>query len=248
LTGNLKKKDLAAQTQKHVLSLIVRIDRWGSKSLDDYDKIPFKIEYPRLNNEKTEVLTPEQFKRLIDVIEAYPDIQVRNFVKMVLHTGMRRGELFKLRWEHVNFDTGFILIKDPKGMIDQKIPMNEAAKELLQNHPRPFPDSSFVFPGRGGKQRVCINKRVNEIKTLAGLPKDFRPLHGLRHVFASMLASSGQVDMYTLQRLLTHKSPAMTQRYAHLADERLMAAANVTNDLISEIQQVTGTKEKIENE
>jgi len=41
---------------------------------------------------------------------------------------------------------------------------------------------------------------------------------GLRHVYASMLASSGQVDMYTLQKLLTHKSPAMTQRYAHLRD------------------------------
>jgi len=57
---------------------------------------------------------------------------------------------------------------------------------------------------------------VNTIKKAAGLPKDFRALHGLRHVYASMLASSGQVDLYTIQKLLTHKSPAMTQRYAHL--------------------------------
>ena len=54
-----------------------------------------------------------------------------------------------------------------------------------------------------------------------------------------MLASSGQVDMYTLQKLLTHKSPAMTQRYAHLRDETLKNASNVANDII-----VQSTKKK----
>ena len=57
-----------------------------------------------------------------------------------------------------------------------------------------------------------IKKQVNRIKERAGLPSNFRALHGLRHVYASMLASSGEVDLYTLQKLLTHKSQAMTQR------------------------------------
>ncbi|GAB6113134.1 hypothetical protein JCM14713_28920 [Desulfomicrobium salsuginis] len=61
----------------------------------------------------------------------------------------------------------------------------------------------------------------------AGLPKDFRPFHGLRHVYASILASSGEVDMYTLQKLLTHKSSEMTQRYAHLRDETLQKASSI---------------------
>jgi len=76
---------------------------------------------------------------------------------------------------------------------------------------------------------------VNEIKKKAGLPKDFRPLHGLRHVFASMLASSGKVDMYALQKLLTHKSPSMTQRYAHLRDETLKRASALAGDLINQV-------------
>jgi N12 class adenine-specific DNA methylase len=50
-----------------------------------------------------------------------------------------------------------------------------------------------------------------------------------------MLASSGQVDMYTLQRLLTHKSPVMTQRYAHLRDETMKRAADVAGDIINGI-------------
>jgi integrase len=49
-----------------------------------------------------------------------------------------------------------------------------------------------------------------------------------------MLASSGQVDMYTLQKLLTHKSPQMTQRYAHLRDDALRRAADLAGELIQE--------------
>jgi site-specific recombinase XerD len=56
--------------------------------------------------------------------------------------------------------------------------------------------------------------------------------HGLRHVYASHLASSGKVDLYTLQKLLTHKSPLMTQRYAHLRNEALMDASNVISEII----------------
>ena len=93
--------------------------------------------------------------------------------------------------------------------METKIPLNTAARAVLENHPR-LDDSPYVFPGKGGGQRVDINKQVNWIRERAGLPKDFRALHGLRHVYASMLASSGEVDMYTLHKFLTHKSPNMT--------------------------------------
>jgi integrase len=117
--------------------------------------------------------------------------------------------------------------------------MNENARQVLESTPR---TSEFIFPGLNGKQRTTINKPANRIKKAAGLPKDFRPLHGLRHLYASMLASSGQVDMYTLQKLLTHKSPAMTMRYAHLRDSALKKASDLAGDIIS--QAMNGNKEK----
>ena len=49
-----------------------------------------------------------------------------------------------------------------------------------------------------------------------------------------MLASSGKVDMYTLQKLLTHKDPRMTQRYAHLRDEALKRASEVAGNIIKD--------------
>lgn len=89
-----------------------------------------------------------------------------------------------------------------------------------------------MFAGRGGELRTDIKKAIQSIKTEAKLPDKFRPLHGLRHVYASLLASSGKVDLYTIQKLLTHKSGAMTQRYAHLRDESLKQAANVAGEMI----------------
>lgn len=227
---NLLKKR-APQTVKHILALLKRIVNFGSKK-GLCEGLNFSIEMPKVHNLKTEDLTPDQLRKLLKAIDQEENVQVANFMKMALFTGMRRGELFKLEWKHIDLERGFIHIVDPKGGPDQKIPLNDSAKGLLQSHSRTR--SNFVFPGRGGRQRTDINNQVNKIKKEAGLPKDFRPLHGLRHVYASMLASSGKVDMYVLQRLLTHKSPLMTQRYAHLRDFALKKAAGLAGDIIEQ--------------
>jgi integrase len=230
---------LAPQTIKHILDLLLRIINYGVKR-NLSDPLPFQIQKPRVNNLRTEDLSAEQLKTLVEAIEKDENILAKNIMKMALFTGMRRGELFKLQWDDIDFERGFITLRDPKGGTDQKIPLNGGAKNVLENHVRT--DSAYVFPGRGGRQRVDINKQVNRIKRRAGLPTEFRPLHGLRHVYATMLASSGKVDMYTLQKLLTHKDSRMTQRYAHLRDEALKKAADVAGDLIS--QAVAASQKK----
>jgi integrase len=182
-----------------------------------------------VDNTKTEDLTTEQLQALLKTIDKDKHPIAGLMMKMALFTGMRRGEMFKLKWEDIKFERGFIHIRDPKGGPDQKIPLNDPARELLESMER---TSEFAFPGLRGGQRVNIGKQVAKIRDDAGLPSDFRPLHGLRHVYASMLASSGKVDLYTIQRLLTHKTPQMTQRYAHLRDEALKRAANLAGDII----------------
>ncbi len=233
----LKKK--CPQTVKHILALLKRIVNFGvNKGL--CKGMAFKIEMPVVNNLKTEDLNAKQLQKLIEAIEQDTNVHAKNIMKLAMYTGMRRGELFKLQWKDVDFDRGFIRIRDPKGGPDQIIPLNNAARDLLNSHPKE--DSPYVFPGQGGGQRVTIDMAVNRIKKRAKLPKDFRPLHGLRHFFASTAASSGEVDMYHLQRLLTHKSPVMTQRYAHLRDEALRRASGAT---VSKIDQAAnGTNEE----
>ena len=194
--------------------------------------LSFKAPTIKVNNLKTEDLTPEQLAALMEAINDDHDCQAANLMRLALCTGMRRGELFKLQWADIDFERGFITIRGPKGGRDQTIPLNQAAREVLENHPRD--GSPLCVSGAGRKQRTDIKRPVNRIKAKAGLPADFRPLHGLRHVYASMLVSSGQVDLYTLQKLLTHKSAAMTQRYAHLRDDALRRASDLAGDIIGQ--------------
>jgi len=235
-------KTLKPKTVKNLLELLGRIINFGTKK-GLCAGLGFKIEFPRVNNLKTEDLNPEQLSNLMAVIDADHDMQAANFMRMALFTGMRRGELFKLKWDDIDFERGFIHIRQPKGGKDQTIPLNQAARELLENHPHNI-DSPYVFPGRGGKQRTEIRRPVDRIRKAAGLPPDFRPLHGLRHTYASMLASSGQVELHVLQKLLTHKTPQMTQRYAHLRDEALRRASDLAGELLT--QAVNG-KAKVAN-
>jgi integrase len=71
----------------------------------------FKIEFPKVNNLRTEDLTPEQLSNLMAALDEEQDIQAANLMRMALLTGMRRGELFKLEWQDVDFDRGFIHIR-----------------------------------------------------------------------------------------------------------------------------------------
>ena len=223
-------KKLSPQTVKHILNLFTWIINYGTKN-NLCQGVSFHIQKPTVNNEKTEDLTPEQLERLLQAIEEDENIDVGRIMKIALFTGMRRGEIFNLKWKDTNLGTGFIFIRDPKGGVDQKIPINETARDILQSIHKTR--SPYVFPGRDGGKRTTTGVAGRRIRERAGLPKSFRPLHGLRHVYASMLASSGKVDMYVLQKLMTHKSPKMTQRYAHLRDEALKNGAGQIDEIFN---------------
>lgn len=229
LSGKLKP-----QTIKHLLALVKRLLLFGVRQgfIDMPDTRQLYITLPRVDDKKTEDLTPEQLTRLWQVLDEETNVQVAAIMKLAILTGMRRGEILKLRWDDLDFERGFITIRpeNAKNGSGSKIPMNLAVQGILQGLPR---SSEFVFPGNGPKgYRTSVQIASQKIRAKAGLPQDFRPMHGLRHAFASMLASSGQVDMYTLQRLLTHKSPMMTQRYAHLRDTTLKKAADLAGETV----------------
>jgi integrase len=224
-------KTHSPQTVKHVLTLLKRIINFGCGH-GWIAPLAFKIEMPAVDNITTEDLSPEQLQRLFKVLEETPHVAAADMMRLALFTGMRRGELFKLQWQDVDFERGFIHIREPKGGKSQKIPLNSSARELLQSIPKQ--GSEYIFPARGGGPRQDIAKDVRAIKEAAGLPESFRPLHGLRHVYATMLASSGKVDMYTLQKLMTHKSPQMTQRYAHYRDEAMQRASNEVSGILED--------------
>ena len=209
-------EDRKPSTVRNILELMRRISNFGVK-YQMTNGLSFPIEMPTLNNQKTETLTEEELKRLLSAMDQDSDQNIAKIMKMALFTGMRKGEIFNLMWTDIAFDNRWITIRNPKSGRDEHIPMNQSTYDLLKSHPKHDLNPELVFPNKFGKKRVDIRKGVDRIKKRAGLPKEFRGMHGLRHVFASRLASSGKVDLYRIQKLLTHKSPQMTQRYAHLS-------------------------------
>ena len=235
LKRGLAKKNLKPATVRHALEVLRRLSNFATKH-NLCSGISFVIEMPQVNNLMTEDLTPDEYSRLAKLLDEEEDIQASNLLRLALFTGMRRGELFKLKWNDINFIRKNISIKDPKSGLDETIPLNEMALSVLNNHKKD--ESEFVFPGLRGNQRKTTPRSLRRIIKKAGL-KDFRPFQGLRHAYASTLASSGKVDLYTLQKLLTHKSPLMTQRYAHLSNEAMMEASNVISEITKSETEIT---------
>lgn len=234
-------KTKSPQTCKLALALLRRIVRWGVKK-NLCQPLKFDLEMPKVNNIKTEFLTPEQITKLLNFIDSEPENRGGAIMKLALYTGLRRGEMFRLTWDDVDFQNGFIHVRSPKSGRDEVIPMNAEARKVLENQPRT--DSPYVFPGQDGKQRAEVRRAVNRIKDKVGLPEDFRPLHGLRHTYASLLASSGKADLYSIQHLLRHGDPQTTMRYAHLRDEALKRVSNLGGTIVRKIVFKEKRKEK----
>jgi integrase len=156
-------------------------------------------------------------------------------VKLAWLTGMRRGEIFKLQLSHIDFEQCIITLVNPKGGRNEAIPMSEPVHDLLKEQvlwtAERYPDSPFLFPGKAGRQRVDCSS-VERIKKAAGLPKSFRPFHGLRHHMAVMLASSGEYTLDMIGELLTHKSTAITRRYAKFLPDAKKKAADRAAELL----------------
>ena len=144
-------------------------------------------------------------------------------VLVALNTGMRRGELFGLQWEHVNLAGKLLTITagNAKSRKARHLPLNTEALDVLTRWQRQGEGAGLVFPSAGGGRMDNINTSWGGIVADAKLA-DFR-FHDLRHTFASKLVMAG-VDLNTVRELLGHADIAMTLRYAHLAPDKLAEA------------------------
>lgn len=235
-------RPLSDQTVKHVLSLLKRVLRWAADR--NYIEVPAHLKFtmPRVDNQVTETMTPEQASAYFRALDEETDRDSAAYFRIMILTGIRKSALLSLRWDDIDLDRGFVTLRgsSAKSGKTSTIPLSAGAIEIFKGMSKKTITSGekkgqlspYVWPGMEGGMRADFQRMGRRLREKAGLPKSFRPCHGLRHCYASWLASSGKVDLYTLQRLLTHGSPAMTQRYAHLADEALKRAASVADSIL----------------
>ena len=167
------------------------------------------IKQLREENRLFRYLTFEEAPRMIESCNGY----LRSMVLVDLHSGLRKGELLRLKWSEIDFDRGVLTVVNAKSGRSRHIPMNRVLTETLSSIER-IAGSPYVFCKRDGKPFGSVNMGFRAARERVGL-KDVR-FHDLRHTFASWLVIRG-VSLAVVRELLGHSSYEMTLRYAHLA-------------------------------
>jgi integrase len=174
-------------------------------------------------------LTREEITRLLAHVEEHaPDLLP--IVATAIYTGMRKGELFGLRWRDLALGAGRLDVMRsyrqlPKGGKPRHLPINPELVRILRQWRENCPamDEGLVFPVQTRRGAY----RMGSKEDMLGLPKLLRgarchvpakPWHALRHTFASHFMMSGG-NILTLQKLLGHADLKMTMVYAHLSPD-----------------------------
>ncbi len=162
------------------------------------------------DNKRTRFLSEDEMKRLAE----FASPELRQILMILIHTGMRKGELQNLKWMDLDFNQNLITIAQSKNGKVRYIPMNVAVKNVLLQRRLSKESQTWVFAGMG-RSPYTFRKAFETARKSAGL-EDVR-IHDLRHTFASYLCMSG-ADLITVKELLGHSSLSMTERYSHLTN------------------------------
>lgn len=233
LSTKMEKADKSQKTIQHILATIRQVfNRAINLDMFSGANPVSKIRFKKLNNKRDRFLTKDESDRLLMALNLKSN-QVHNMALLSLHTGMRASEIFKLTWHDIDFDQGTIHVEDTKNTESRYAYMSDPVKNMLM---KIFAEKTtdLVFPDTKGKQIKAISKtfsrEVNELGLNTGIKDDRAKIvfHTLRHTFASWQVQAG-MDLYTLQKLMGHKSFQMVQRYAHLAPDNLKKATTIFN-------------------
>lgn len=188
-------------------------------------------------------LTANEEERLM----ASSPLWLREIIIFALNTGMRKGEILSLQWRDVDFARSVLVVMKSKNRERRTLPLNSRVFELLmEKHHKRNTGSDFVFSTSHSTRITDRNlSRAFYVAMEKAELENFR-FHDLRHTFATRLVQAG-VDLYKVQRLLGHKTPAMTQRYAHHSPESLRDGVLVLDRRTSPVvSQISHNDEKPE--
>src|SRR2546422_1719947 len=204
------------------------------------EKSPMQgMKFLRENNARTRYLSVGECHRLIDSCMAP---HIRAIVTVALHTGMRLGEILNLRWQDLDFSSGFILVRDSKNGQARQVPMDSMISTVLRSWPR-LSDQDIVFTSvmTGGR---IVDVRTGFLNSCKRAELTDLHFHDLRHTFASQFVMAGG-DLYILKEILGHKSLAMTTRYSHLSPTYKIKAIDRMNTLWAGAQPQISTSEML---
>lgn len=184
----------------------------------------YKIVRPRLEY-SNERLTTEEASSLLEEgrKQAPKSVAAQSLfigISLALRLGLRRGEVFGLRWEDVDLKGKRLTVARsfeslPKNGKARTLPIPSALLEQLERWHAVCPKSAKVCPiGTNSRTGLAQLLKASKCKPLV------RGWHGLRHTFASIFIEQGG-SILALKDMLGHSSLAMSLVYSHLAPSAL---------------------------
>ena len=200
-------------------------------------------------NERERFLTKSEIARLIQSLYSLEAEGKRrhgtsvNAIRIILFTGARPGEVFKMKWDQLDLDEG--VWSKPASTTKQKrrhhVPLVQDAITLLKHILSQGTDSEYVFPSRNSPARPIgeVRKTWAKIIETAEIKNEIGTrLYDLRHTFATHLVASGQ-SLFSVGKLLGHSTTKVTERYAHADLDGLRVALGSMDQVFSDASNVT---------
>jgi integrase len=235
-SGNVSPYSVQKETNvlKHMLSLAV-----------EWEIIPFNpaqgVKTPRVPAGRVRYLQPTELRAVLDAAPAW----LQPIIALAVTTGMRRSEIFKLRWLDCDLDRRRLMLPQTKNGDGRFVYLNQSALFVMRSFEerRGRPTDHVLDGCTGGQASVAFRRVLKRV----GI-EDFR-WHDLRHTAASWLRMSG-ADTHTVGELLGQKDPRMAARYQHLSPAFLSAAVDLLDPVfdLPRYRDVTEEKRLLEAE
>lgn len=177
-----------------------------------------KATRPKVEDVTIEVFTDEEATAILNAAKGH---RLGALFAMALGTGMRQGELFALRWEHISNDLATVQVRQTVTNGNKIGPPKSARGIRVIDLPTFVRDA---LPPRGtglvfADEKGGLLSRTNFIRRdhrglLAKAGVRYRKFHTFRHTHASRLLSAG-VDVPEVARRLGDKIETVMRCYAH---------------------------------
>lgn len=241
-------KPLAEKSIKHHYNILALIFGYAEKQ-DIIEKNPMKkVDSPKVSKKTVDALTEEEAAKFFTALDRC-SFEFRCILRLLITTGLRRGECLGLQWQDIDFQNATISVRRsatytpesgvvvaaPKTATSMRtIPVMESTlimlKQLLREREAQYPNTvltgAFLFSRENSpfeaRDPSAITRHMKRFIRSAGLP-DVSP-HDLRHTCASLLLSSG-ADIKSVQEILGHADASTTLNFYVKTDLRQMRTA-----------------------
>jgi integrase len=203
-------------TANRTIQLGRRMVYWAIKKEKWHGENPFKFE---LHKEKSRdrFAQTDELQRLFKALASETNRDVRDFIRLALFTGQRRGDVTAMRWSDLSLTANGQhqwTISNPKNGETHIVPLLPEAVAVLGVREKRRGESQFVFPSRAKSGHIRDIKRGwKRLKKAAKLSN--LTVHDLRRTLGSWMAMSG-VSLPIIGEALGHKSFRSTEVYARL--------------------------------